>query len=1045
MAVWMPEVIKDKTYFVIHGNGALINGSSTWTIQLTKRTEIVLPNVVREGYEFLGFTNDKEGNDPYTITTTPDFNGRKDIYAQWRAKNYDIVYHSNNGKYEVATASAFHGDKVIVRDNVNSWTREGYTFKNWSIESEIDSTTYEPDKEYDELTKTDKIDLYARWEKNAATIHYNANGGTGSMQDEAYTYGDGGVLSANAFERASYVFSGWSTSSSDTVLRYVDGSKADKIILDNAGIKDIVLYAVWIPEGDAVDVIYNLKDGYIGNTSKARLIKVQAGSSFIKLEVHKEGYDQLDYVDAYGNTLTDASIISAKTYVEANWQYKTHRVFYDGKGGTKSGSTWTREGYNLIGFDTEPDANIARYSVSEDGSSIITDDDDIVLYAVWEGETYHIRYNGNGGKEVMPDTIFNYGDTVRLSVNRFTKTGYNACGYKYTNADNETMYFASGEAIDTSIFDTTASGYIDLQSVYLTKITTIVLDGNGGHYSDGNGTYDLFVVEGEVLNFEIPTRAGFEFVGYGDITSVETKVEQGIGTGSEWKYDIESASVQAQWRGLSNTIKYIDIATGDNNFDKNASYENYKVADKIQSINSSKTYGNRVFKGWRYGDVVYEEGDTIPTIESKDGSVPTLYSYYELPPSETYDLVLEYDKMDMVGGVVFNSGTEQYTYHNLTKDSTLNIYPWNIIDLKTQLVVATFGYQRWGWFNDEGKMEYPPSFTLTRDDRRVGTVRMTFKYIKAANIIYSVTYNANGGYVAGQTDSITIPMTELSGVVEPECYITGGEFIGWVDTSGNPADFEKIASEKKDVTLYALWRNTESVKLYIATPTNVDSHGYKVALDTNFAIRFMKLSDPTIDKGITIPGYEFAYWAEAPDGYGYRYYLTDRYEDVLDKGYGETNLYSIWKPIGEEVESTEDDTEDDTGDNTGDNMTAGLTMITSNNSTRVAENDIESTYYESEDIATYLDADDDILTGSWEYNAELNTWSYRTQNSTEPLKSGWYHIISPTGASAWYKFDENGFMKVGLQQESTGFYYLDDDPLSTTYGSLIDYVIETNA
>jgi len=74
------------------------------------------------------------------------------------------------------------------------------------------------------------------------TVKFNANGGTGSMANQSFTYGTAKALTANVFTRTGYVFQGWATSAS-----------GGKVYNDKQSVKDLTttsgavvnLYAVW--------------------------------------------------------------------------------------------------------------------------------------------------------------------------------------------------------------------------------------------------------------------------------------------------------------------------------------------------------------------------------------------------------------------------------------------------------------------------------------------------------------------------------------------------------------------------------------------------------------------------------------------------------------------------------------------------------------------------------------------------------------------------------------------------------------------------------
>ncbi|MGN0847040.1 MAG: SUMF1/EgtB/PvdO family nonheme iron enzyme [Kiritimatiellia bacterium] len=73
-------------------------------------------------------------------------------------------------------------------------------------------------------------------------VRFHANGGTGTMQDESFTYGVERSLTANAFTRSHYNFRGWSTTPKGTV-EYNDQASVKNLMKTDEGIVD--LYAVW--------------------------------------------------------------------------------------------------------------------------------------------------------------------------------------------------------------------------------------------------------------------------------------------------------------------------------------------------------------------------------------------------------------------------------------------------------------------------------------------------------------------------------------------------------------------------------------------------------------------------------------------------------------------------------------------------------------------------------------------------------------------------------------------------------------------------------
>lgn len=113
--------------------------------------------------------------------------------------------------------------------------REGYAFAGWYKESTC-STQWD--------FSTDSVDadimLYAKWTPTVQTLSFDANGGSRSMDSITLATGQEASLPACTFNKAGYVFAGWSTSA-DGERAYSEGGRY------TMGTVDQTLYALWIP------------------------------------------------------------------------------------------------------------------------------------------------------------------------------------------------------------------------------------------------------------------------------------------------------------------------------------------------------------------------------------------------------------------------------------------------------------------------------------------------------------------------------------------------------------------------------------------------------------------------------------------------------------------------------------------------------------------------------------------------------------------------------------------------------------------------------
>lgn len=118
--------------------------------------------------------------------------------------------------------------------------RTGYTFLGWTIgENGGEFVTG------DMLASADTTELYPQWRPNTYSIHFNANGGSGSMLNQTVTYDTGWQFAKCKFSKAGSAFLGWATAPDGTVL-YGDETDGENLSVVDGAVVD--LYAVW---GDA--------------------------------------------------------------------------------------------------------------------------------------------------------------------------------------------------------------------------------------------------------------------------------------------------------------------------------------------------------------------------------------------------------------------------------------------------------------------------------------------------------------------------------------------------------------------------------------------------------------------------------------------------------------------------------------------------------------------------------------------------------------------------------------------------------------------------
>lgn len=84
---------------------------------------------------------------------------------------------------------------------------------------------------------------YAKFDLNTYKVKFNANGGSGSMTEQTFTYSKAQNLTANAFSNSGYVFLYWNTNSNGTGTTYTNQQSVSNLTTTNGG--TVNLYAIW--------------------------------------------------------------------------------------------------------------------------------------------------------------------------------------------------------------------------------------------------------------------------------------------------------------------------------------------------------------------------------------------------------------------------------------------------------------------------------------------------------------------------------------------------------------------------------------------------------------------------------------------------------------------------------------------------------------------------------------------------------------------------------------------------------------------------------
>ena len=382
-AAWTP-VKQDKTVEILYvaNGGTFFDGNET--MQGVTDTDGIarLPlQPTREGYDFLGWSYDRDGNDPVDFTKAiVAGSGHATVYAQWKQNNEKTVLYVANGGVFADGNVAMEGvtDSNGVARQPLAPTREGYTFNGWTY----DAAGTEPV----DFTKPvqgggQHVTFYAQWAElanNEKDVLYVANGGVfadGNEVLQGVTDGDGVARQPLTPTREGYTFAGWTYDREGTDP--VDFSKPLVGGGDHA-----TLYAQWnaVEEDNSIDVLYVANGGTFFDGSEALqgvtdgdgvarqpLPPTREGYTFAGWTYDSKGTDPVDFskpVQGGGDHVTFYAQWTKDKGADENVKdvlyFANGGVFFDGnetlqgvtdgEGVARQPLPPTREGYTFAGW-----------------------------------------------------------------------------------------------------------------------------------------------------------------------------------------------------------------------------------------------------------------------------------------------------------------------------------------------------------------------------------------------------------------------------------------------------------------------------------------------------------------------------------------------------------------------------------------------------------------------------------------------------------------------------------------------------------------------
>ena len=840
------------------------------SIQYTYDTTETLPGntFIKQNYKFNSWNTKADGSGTkYTneasvknLTTS----GTITLYAQWTGNSYTIKFNSNTGTGSMSNQTTTYDKETTLKTNL--FTKTGYTFTGWNTAQNGTGDSYNNEQVVKNLVTSGTITLYAQWQANEYTVAFNNNNGTGTMEDQVFTYNKSEKITVNTFTKEGYTFDVWNTKADGSGTSY-----ADKAYVKNlAPSGNITLYAMW--KANTYTVTFNSNTGEGTMTDQTLTYDVETAlteNTFTKTGYTFDGWNTK--ADGSGTSYANnASVkklaISGTITLYAKWKANTYKVTFNSNTGEGTMSeqtitydvetaltenTFTKEGYSFVSWNTKEDGTGTDYANKALVKNLKTSGN-ITLYAKWQANTYTVTFDNNTGEGTMSSQTFTYDKESTLTENSFTKIGYTFVNWN-TKADGSgTTYSNKAE-----IKNIATSGNVTLYAIWKANTYKITFNSN-----TGTGTMSEQSVEYNkdiTLSANEFTKTGYTFDGW------NTKAD-GSGTTYQDKQAIKNLVPSGTITLYAMWIKnYYTVVFDNNTGEGTMTNQRITYEEEVALTENSFEKVGYTFVNWNTkadgSGTTYANKAVVKNLK-ESGNI-TLYAMWK---ANTY-------------AVTFNSNTGEGTM----PDQTFTY------DKESELTENTFtktGYTFDGWSTQaDGK---GTSYADKASVKNLAPSGTTTLYAKWKPNTYKVAFQSNTG--EGTMSYQTITYDIETALKENAFTKTGYTFVNWntkADGSGTAYTNKEVVKNLKtsgSVTLYAQWK----------------ANDYTVTFDSNTGTGIMPAQTLTYDKKTTLTqnaftktGYTFLNWNTKADGSGTSY--TDKAEVKNIAASGNITLYAIWQ------------------------------------------------------------------------------------------------------------------------------------------------------
>ncbi len=784
--------------------------------------------------------------------------------------SYTVTYNSNGGTGTMIDPNSPYADDASFTVLANSFTAPtGQHFAGWNTQSDGFGTPYLVGSTYSIIGN---ITLYAQWEDDTYTVTYYANGGMDPVpvdSNEYLTNDAVTVLFTPEPTRTGYNFLGWSESSSATSAAYSSGGTTSFIM----GSSDVSLYAVW--ENEDYMLSYNGNGGTTTLTDTTEYVIGDVATVQFSPVPTRAGYNFLGWSESPSATTatytsggtTTLTFGAADVTLYAVWENVIYSLSYNGNGGTTTLTDTTeyvignvatvqfspeptRTGYNFLGWSESASATTATYTSG--GTTTLTfGAADVTLYAVWENVIYSLSYNGNGGTTTLTDTTeYVIGNVATVQFSPVpTRAGYNFLGWSESASATTATYTSGGTTTLTF-----GAADVTLYAVWENVIYSLSYNGNGGSTSLTDTTEYVIGNVATVQFSPVPTRAGYNFLGWSESASATTATYTSGGT-TTLTFGAADVTLYAVWDILDYSVTYAEGTTDAvSGMPDDVTDVAYNSTFDVSAATPTRT--GYTFAGWSTSDVT----GSLQTY-SASGSFTM--------PSNAVTLTATWDAIPEVHSFTFTfmqiAGSDENdlrTYRVSHNDASDIYYPVKLgykISGTSTIVEIPSSFT----FNHTTANRFSDPFYFTTNALGVDQSETCILYwwnasagswiqasTKASSALHKVTYDATGGTL---NDPLLAAQYAFHGtaITEPTAERTGYTFDTW-----NYAPTINLGSVNASSTVTASWTANDYSVTYAEGTTDAVSGMPDDVTDVAY--------NSTFDVSAATPtrtGYTFAGWS----------------------------------------------------------------------------------------------------------------------------------------------------------------------------------------